>query len=57
MSDYIPTTEEVREIYFESGYKTTPEQFDRWLAEHDRLVIWNYLREKLRITTEGESSE
>lgn len=30
--EYTPTTEEVAEIYFESGYKTTPEQFDRWLA-------------------------
>ena len=33
MTDYTPTTEEVREIYFESGYKTTPEGFDRWLAD------------------------
>lgn len=38
MSDYTPTTEEVAEIYFQSGYKTTPEQFYRWLAEHDREV-------------------
>jgi flavin-dependent dehydrogenase len=30
---YTPTTEEVAEIYFQSGYMTTPEQFDRWLAE------------------------
>ena len=33
MSDYTPTTEEVAEIYFQSGYKTTPEQFDRWLEQ------------------------
>lgn len=32
MSEYTPTTEEVAEIYFQSGYMTTPEQFDRWLA-------------------------
>lgn len=38
MTEYTPTTEEVREIYYESGYKTTPEQFDRWLAEHERKV-------------------
>ena len=31
MSEYTPTTEEVCEIYWQSGYKTTVEQFDRWL--------------------------
>ena len=33
MVEYIPTTEEVCEIYWQSGYKTTVEQFDRWLAQ------------------------
>jgi hypothetical protein len=39
VSDYTPTTEEIREIYFESGYKTTPEQFDLWLAKVKREAI------------------
>jgi len=36
---YTPTTEEVAEIYFQSGYMTTPEQFDRWLTEHDAQIV------------------
>lgn len=43
MSDYTPTTEEVRNAYgvqrydqaFERGYKP---EFDRWLAERDAKV-------------------
>lgn len=40
MTDYTPTTEEVAEIYFQSGYKTTPEQFDRWL-EQVKAEAWD----------------
>lgn len=63
MSDYIPETNDVRANYVE-GTRTLHgagmrlqdvyDEFDRWLIEHDRLVIWNYLREKLRITSEEE---
>ena len=42
MSDYTPTTEEVRDHYASyPGARFTPETaewFDRWLAEHDRQV-------------------
>ena len=40
MSDYTPTTEEVRETYFITGYKTTPEQFDRWLRQV-KAEVWD----------------
>lgn len=54
MADYTPTTEEIRADYCLLADVSRPRQlqFDRWLAEHDRLVIWNYLREKLHITPE-----
>ena len=35
MTEYAPPTEEVCEIYWQSGYKTTVEQFDLWLEQHD----------------------
>lgn len=47
MDEYTPTTEEVRNAY--SGYwharlvvgKNARAEFDRWLAEHDRVVAAN----------------
>ena len=46
MSNYTPTTEDVREAYGWSGHDSyielnrisRREEFDRWLAEHDRQV-------------------
>lgn len=56
MSDYTPTTEAIRRGYSRTGSlsQQRKEAFDRWLAEHDRLVVWNYWREKFNITLEGE---
>ena len=46
MTEYAPTTEEIKqyatEDYGQCGL--FPEEFDRWLAEHDRQVAeraWN----------------
>lgn len=46
MSDYAPTTEQVREGYVDTGWAADgslgeprdPEVFDRWLAAHDAQV-------------------
>lgn len=40
MSEYTPTTEEVRAQwgYNYPDYNNTPEEFDRWLAQHDAEV-------------------
>ena len=57
MSEYIPTTEEVREGFGEAfvgdGSMVDPDdvrrenkiEFDRWLAEHDRQVAERVWRE------------
>lgn len=61
MSEDIPTTEQVRYHYSddlnEQVVLRNNERFDRWLAEHDRIVIWKYLRERLKIEPKGENSE
>ena len=36
MSEYTPTTEQVRNAV--RPYRIHPDEFDRWLAEHDREV-------------------
>lgn len=38
MSEYTPSTDEVRGAWIALTYNNTPEEFDRWLAEHDRKV-------------------
>lgn len=43
MTDYIPTTEEMRRFYaLEMAWQEGPDeayaQFDRWLEDHDRQV-------------------
>lgn len=38
MSDYIPTTEEVRGFY-SCGEPDEILEFDRWLAKHDREIM------------------
>lgn len=55
--EYVPTTDEIREAAVETGgyspwFPPTPERdakrgvaFDRWLAEHDREVAADALRD------------
>ena len=38
MADYTPTTEEVRNRYLSEVFTEDEAEFDRWLAEHDRVV-------------------
>lgn len=42
MNDYTPTTEEVRELFLQDTLpgerNEAGEQFDRWLADHDRTA-------------------
>lgn len=48
MSEYVPTTDEVRERYVDTGWgpdgmlgwPNDPEEFDRWLADHD-AGVWD----------------
>lgn len=41
MSDFTPTTEQVKALLLEQG-RLGPHELDRWLAEHDREVIRTY---------------
>lgn len=36
MSEYTPSTDEVRGAWIALTYNNTPEEFDRWLAQHER---------------------
>ena len=53
MSDYTPTTDEVRDAYVDTGWAADgslsdprdPDEFDRWLAAHDAEVRAQALRE------------
>ena len=38
MSDYTPTTEQVRAFALSFGGMRSPEHWDNWLAAHDREV-------------------
>ena len=41
MSDYIPTTDEVRDGYYSPRESYEPDhnaEFDRWLAQHDNEI-------------------
>lgn len=38
MSEYIPTTEEVRNRYLSEVFPEDEAEFDRWLAAHDAEV-------------------
>jgi len=38
MTDYTPTTEEIRNRYLSEVFPEDEAEFDRWLAEHDRQV-------------------
>ena len=49
MSEYTPTTEEVRDNYLppRTEIKDAEKQFDRWLAEHDREVIREFINQQV----------
>lgn len=57
MTEYIPTTEEVRSKFawhsYDEGGEPGPEDyeaFDRWLAAYEEEVVWSYA---LRLRAEG----
>jgi len=49
VSEYTPSTEQVREAAYEHGSTgVTYEEFDRWIAAHDAKVRAEALREAAR---------
>ena len=53
MGDYTPTTEEIKSSATEFNAKHEPEQFDRWLAEHDREVIRDFVNAEVEYVRQG----
>lgn len=58
MSDFTPTTEQVRALYVHDasapGQVERGEEFDRWLAEHDRETAERAWRDGLHAGIEHE---
>ena len=68
MSEYIPTAEEVRQGFYiekqpvgnfvyDYKRKITPEMVDRWLAEHDREVIREFINQQVEYVRNVMASE